>query len=204
MYLSENHQYPPFNCINGGTDFPVPHDISPVTINELSPYLGNYALVVNTGGGANDTKPSDYPAVVQCPFAADFGDELRGPFSWVAVYTGYAYYGRLQEAAIMTLIPPERSADRRGTYRAVLWADPVVWYGTGQDIWYYTHSKDGYRGSNFLGFWHTDTESLWGFHRGYTDGSVVWDDASTLDLNLANKDTAAGSKLSIQPYYWWF
>ncbi|HEY8668730.1 MAG TPA: hypothetical protein VIL86_18935, partial [Tepidisphaeraceae bacterium] len=70
--------------------------------------------------------------------------------------------------------------------------------------WYYCHPRYGLRGSSVLGFWHADAASLWGFHRAYTDGSVTWDDGTSLDLRLGNRDATAAAKLISNDYYWWF
>ncbi|HEY8665319.1 MAG TPA: type II secretion system protein, partial [Tepidisphaeraceae bacterium] len=129
VYLNDNKYYPNVNRINGDPvgGLAIPHDIAPPLINSLSRYLGNYPAVTNDG--STNTPISGYAPIVQCPFAADW-DTQRGPFSWIAVYTGYGYYGRLEEGSpSMQLIAPVRAANRRGTRRAVLWADPVVWYG---------------------------------------------------------------------------
>ena len=88
-----------------------------------------------------------------------------------------------------------RAATNRDARRAVLWADAVVWYQYAPDLWLYSHVTLSGRQVSASTWGYADTAALYGQYLGFSDGSVQWLSRSDMDLNLANKDSAATYKV---------
>jgi type II secretory pathway pseudopilin PulG len=211
MYLGEHRRYPPAPFIDvQGAAFP--HLIRLSLLNELAPYVHGPAI-------DEQAFLQQLPAVMRCPFreewqAPNFDASIPLPGGAI-ILTGYQYTAALdaaENAAAGRVLKLPRVPDARGRRRGVLWSDALSWYsGSGvvflpagsPPVWGYFHFT---RGVNWAGTGMADTSTLDGQHRAWSDGSVEWVPAGSLDLRLDHRDDTAsyavGAGGAYYAYYW--
>ena len=135
-------------------------------------YLGDKHTVIDP---AQNT--AQLPQVLRCPsyiLTGQFADVVTAwgiPF-W---YTGYMYSARLDEPPNLgTVLKPERTADARMRHRRVIWSDSLAVFDiSGTYSYAYFHQSGGKPTDPVWGMF-PDYDTMRGYNRGWSDGSVEW------------------------------
>jgi type II secretory pathway pseudopilin PulG len=190
----------------------LPHQVQRRLLNDMRSYL-KYPLIEPA------TPAARLPHHVQSP-AAEKVPNGRGPKkNHVAepehYYTGFNYFGRLDEASVIAgagmevsqdtplLLKPDRPAVASGSERRVIWADDLHHSVAEGGLWRFVHSRGG--GNGGQPFTYHDVNLLQGQHRAYTDGSVEWMSARELSVQAPDTDRPNGdASYRVDQVYWWF
>lgn len=150
----------------------VPTSIRVERLAGLARYLG---VPVPAGPAYTWPRRAGQPAWINCPAALDSG-LAEGVTLGGGLYTGYGYYGGLEESALVarglaTVKNPGHAATLRNTNRGVLWADVLDEYRISDARRFeFFHRRGRARYRDFR----QHTEELEGIHRGWSDGSADW------------------------------
>lgn len=180
VYLNDRHVYPPLT-INPAIGCAVPQAIDANLLNDLGPALG-WAEVLPTA------REPDLPEVARCPFRDELQRLLEPDMSLGKPFwnTGYVYTARLDEPinnGIGHVLREDASADAKGRFRRVIWADTVACVqrggaALGQTFFHFRGNYDMNPKSGFV----RSAKPFAGWHRAWTDGSVEWTPGSQVDL----------------------
>lgn len=174
MYLNDNKQFPAMSPY-------VPTSVSVARLRLVGNYFG---LAVPPGEVGNWPKRPEQPKWINCPFARDSG-YAEGLTVGGGLYTGYAYFGGLEQSDLVknklgTPARPSRAAEGRGMNRGVLWSDILTEFPSVEDRRYENfHVKRGTPRHPDFRFYSGEIE---GIHRGWSDGSVEWVPKSRINL----------------------
>lgn len=165
MHLGDEGQLP-------ASSETVPSSIRVERLAGLAHYLG---MPVPAGPAYTWPKRARQPAWINCPSALDSG-LAEGVTLGGGLYTGYAYYGGLEESALVarglaTVVNPGHAATLRNTQRGVLWADVLDEYRISEARRFeFFHRRGRARHRDFR----QHVDELEGIHRGWSDGSAEW------------------------------
>jgi prepilin-type N-terminal cleavage/methylation domain-containing protein len=205
MYQNTYRKFPPalHNAIIAETI--VPSDIQSRLINQLAEFMG-YRQIPNSpdwpfGAPVPAPTPDMLPRIMLSIEYWDHPAELgrgpaigNGPTYW---YTGYSYFGRIDDKPnpIGVILKPDRVAN--GKKRGVLWADTLVYWNGPPPHFYANHAA-------YNGFRPGDTpQGLRGQHVGWSDGAVIWTRLTRNEVSVALAPTRASYHISGDGYYWW-
>lgn len=165
MYLADKGEFPAIDTI-------IPSSISRDRLAIIADY-GN--LVLPRGSIGNWPKRSKQPTWMSDPVARISGF-AEGMTLGGGIYTGYVYFGRIEESSMVqsgmaTLTNPERAADRKNLRRGVLWTTILAEFSTSAarryECFHYT-TTFAYPDFRFK------ADEIDGQFRGWSDGSVEW------------------------------
>lgn len=173
--------------LNDHRCFPVMSPFVPtsITVDRLTKIGKYFDLPVPPGRAAQWPKRPLQPEWINCPCAKDSG-YAEGLTVGGGLYTGYAYYGGLEESELVrnqlgTVANRGHAADSRGFRRGVLWADTLTEFMTTDKRRYEVfHTKPTAGGYTDFRFFQSEID---GINRGWSDGSVDWVPGSSLNLD---------------------
>lgn len=173
MYADEHRELPP------------PHPLVPSTISveRLAGIASALRLEVPEGPAATWPRRASQPRWINCPFATRSG-QAEGIALGGGLYTGYAYFGGLEDSSMVTnqlatVIHPGQAADRKNSGRGVLWTDVLDEFAMDDPRRFeFFHARQRVRYEDFRFF----AAQLDGIHRAWSDGSVEWVPAGALRL----------------------
>ncbi len=174
MYCQDNGQLPAVN------DF-VP---STITVDRLKVMAQTLGTMIPSGPAATWPKRAEQPRWINCPMAADSG-YAEGVTLGGGLYTGYAYYGGIENSKMVTmgfatLVNPNHTADLKNTRRGVLWTDVLDEFLTPEPRRFeFFHARKQVKYPDFR--YHA--EELDGIHRAWSDGSVEWTTGKRINLS---------------------
>ncbi len=158
-------------------EFPAPHPFVPssITVERLAGVAAQLGTTVPAGAAGEWPRRSLQPRWVNCPLATESG-MAEGVALGGGLYTGYAYFGGMEDSAMIanglaTAVNPGQAADRRNTRRGVLWTDVLDEFAMEDPRrfeFFHRRLREKYRDFRFFG------EQLDGIHRAWSDGSVEW------------------------------
>lgn len=158
-------------------ELPAPNPFVPSTLSvaRLTAMAKELRLSVPSGPAGVWPKRAEQPKWINCPMAADSG-LAEGVVLGGGLYTGYAYYGGLEQCSMVTngfasVVNPGQAADARNTRRGVLWTDVLDEFATSDARrfeFFHVRRRVHYPDFRF----HAD--ELDGIHRAWSDGSVEW------------------------------
>jgi len=173
MYLNDYSEFPPM-------DAPVPSSIRYERLALIAKYLNE---PIPPPPLSSWPKRIRQPRWINCPIAAESGI-AEGPTLGGGIYTGYAYVGGIEQSAMVasslaTIVNPGHSADRKNTYRGVLWTEILDEFITSEPRRYeFFHVIRSAKYPDFRFY----AGELDGFHRAWSDGSVEWVPGSKMNL----------------------
>lgn len=110
-------------------EFPIPHGFVPssVPVERLAAIANLLGMTIPTNSPAEWPKRALQPKWINCPMATESG-MAEGLAIGGGLYTGYAYFGGLEQSSMITngfatLLHPGQAADLRNSRRGVLWTD---------------------------------------------------------------------------------
>jgi prepilin-type N-terminal cleavage/methylation domain-containing protein len=115
------------------------------------------------------------PVWINCPMAVESG-MAEGVALGGGLYTGYAYFGGIEQSAMVTngfatIVHPGQAADQKNTRRGVLWTDVLDEFATADPRRFeFFHRRSGIRYPDFV----FQADQLDGIHRAWSDGAVEW------------------------------
>ena len=174
MSCDDNGRLPPVNNF-------VP---STIGVDRLTQMAQSLNMVVPGGPASTWPKRADQPKWFNCPMAVDSG-YAEGVTLGGGLYTGYAYYGGIEESAMVaaglaTVLHPEHNVDSKNTRRGVLWADVLDEFLTPDPRRFeFFHARKGANYPDFRFY----AEELEGINRGWSDGSVEWVPGPQINLS---------------------
>ena len=114
MYFTDYENYPtPMRWGDSTNDKVHPTDVQADHLNERAEYMGFTPITAST-------TVETFPRQLHCPFMKNVD-----PWSWG--YTGYGYFGRLDDAYAAYREPDTFASKETDNSQAVIWADSVVW-----------------------------------------------------------------------------
>lgn len=166
-------------------ELPEPHPLVPssLTVERLSSMAAGLHLTVPEGPAGAWPKRASQPRWINCPLAVQSG-QAEGVALGGGLYSGYAYFGGVEESAMVTnnfasMVHPGQAADRRNTRRGVLWTDVLDEFAMADARRFeFFHVRQRVRYPDFR----FHAEELDGIHRAWSDGSVEWVSARRLQL----------------------
>ena len=164
----------------------VPSSIRTQRLAIVAKYLG---LPLPDGPIISWPKRPKQPRWINCPRAVNSG-LAEGPTLGGGLYTGYAYYGGIEESTVVMsgmarVLHPGHAADLRNTRRGVLWADVLDEFATSEERRFeFFHHVASAKYPDFR--FHAN--ELEGIHRTWSDGSVEWLAGKSINLTGANSD----------------
>ena len=173
MYLTDYGEFPPM-------DDPVPSSLKYDRLAMMAKYLNVPILPPPLSSWP---KRAQQPKWINCPMAADSGC-AEGLTLGGGIYTGYAYVGCIEQCTMVTsgfatIVNPGHSADRKNTYRGVLWTEILDEFITSEPRRYeFFHIIKSAKYPDFRFY----AGELDGFHRAWSDGSVEWVPGSKMNL----------------------
>lgn len=154
---------------------PNPFVPSTLTVARLTAMAAELKVGVPPGPAGTWPKRAEQPKWINCPLAADSG-LAEGVVLGGGLYTGYAYYGGVEECSMVTngfarVVNSGQAADAKNTRRGVLWTDVLDEFATSDPRRFeFFHVRRRVRYPDFR--FHAG--ELDGVHRGWSDGSVEW------------------------------
>jgi len=174
MYLNEYNEFPPMN------DF-VPSSLIYERLDLMAKYLGQ---TIPPAPVSTWPKRAQQPKWINCPMAVDSGI-AEGLTVGGGLYTGYAYVGGIEKSTMVssgfaTIVNPGHSADKKNTFRGVLWTDILDEFITPDPRRYeFFHVSKRIKYPDFR--FHAG--ELDGIHRTWSDGSVEWITGNKMNLS---------------------
>lgn len=174
LYLNDTDRFPEMSPF-------VPTSIMTDRIRQIGRY---FDLPVPEGGAIDWPRRDEQPEWINCPWARHSGS-AEGLTVGGGLYTGYAYYGGLEQSELVqsglgNVVNPGHAADERGFDRGVLWADVLAAFPISEarrfEVFHRTPSAGSYSDFRF------HANEVDGINRGWSDGSVEWVPGSQLDL----------------------
>jgi len=176
MYLNDYNQLPPLND-------PIVGSLQYADLALVARYLN---LTIPPPPLSTWPRRAQQPKWINCPMAVDSG-MAEGPTLGGGLYTGYAYVACLEQSPMVvsglaTIARPGYSADKRNTYRGVLWVDIVdAFLSTDPHRYEFFHILNSAKYPDFVFY----ANQLEGFHRAWSDGSVEWVPGTQINLASA-------------------
>ncbi len=166
-------------------ELPAPHPFVPssLSVERLAGIATQLGLTVPAGAAGTWPKRAQQPKWINCPFATASG-LAEGIALGGGLYTGYAYFGGVEDSAMITngvatVVHPGHAADRRNTRRGVLWTDVLDEFAMDDPRRFeFFHQRTRTRPPDFR----FTAEQLDGIHRAWSDGSVEWVPGKSLRL----------------------
>ena len=158
-------------------ELPSPNPFVPSTLSvaRLTALASELRMPIPPGPAASWPRRASQPKWINCPMAADSG-LAEGVVLGGGLYTGYAYFGGIEQSSMVTngfasVLNPGQAADRRNTRRGVLWTDVLDEFATTDARRFeFFHVRRRVRYPDFR----FHAEELDGIHRAWSDGSVEW------------------------------
>jgi prepilin-type N-terminal cleavage/methylation domain-containing protein len=158
-------------------ELPAPNAFVPSTLSvpRLTTLATELRMPIPPGPAGTWPKRAAQPKWINCPLAAESG-LAEGVVLGGGLYTGYAYYGGLEESSMVTngfarVVNPGQAANRLNTRRGVLWTDVLDEFATSDPRrfeFFHVRRRVQYPDFRF------HAEELEGIHRAWSDGSVEW------------------------------
>lgn len=173
IYLNDNARFPP-------TSEYIPSSISVQRLTQIAQTIG---AGVPPGAASAWPKRALQPSWINCPMAVESG-MAEGITLGGGLYTGYAYFGGIEQSAMVTngfatMVHPGQAADCKGTRRGVLWTDILDEFAsTDSRRFEFFHRRVGVHYPDFV----FQANQLDGIHRAWSDGSVEWVSGGRLKL----------------------
>ncbi len=172
-------------------EFPVPDTSVPSSISRerLEIIAGYCRLPIPAGPVTSWPKRKQQPKWINCPLARDSG-YAEGVTLGGGLYTGYVYVGGIEDSGMISsghakLLHPEHAANRKNTRRGVLWASVLAEFNIRDARRYecfHYNTLFAYKDFRF------NAAELEGIHRAWSDGSVEWLPARSIDLAKGSAD----------------
>jgi len=158
-------------------ELPAPNPFVPSTLSvaRLTTLATELRMPIPAGPAGAWPKRAAQPKWINCPLATESG-LAEGVVLGGGLYTGYAYYGGVEESSMVTngfasVIHPGQAADRLNSRRGVLWTDVLDEFATSDPRrfeFFHVRRRVKYPDFRF------HAEELDGIHRAWSDGSVEW------------------------------
>jgi prepilin-type N-terminal cleavage/methylation domain-containing protein len=166
-------------------ELPAPHPFVPssMSVERLTALAVQLRLTVPAGAAGAWPKRAQQPKWINCPLAVESG-LAEGIALGGGLYTGYAYFGGMEQSAMVTngfasVAQPGQAADRRNSRRGVLWTDVLDEFAMDDPRRFeFFHARQRVKYPDFRFF----AEQLDGIHRAWSDGSVEWVGGKSLRL----------------------
>ncbi len=166
-------------------ELPAPHPFVPssMSVERLTALAAQLRLTVPAGAAGAWPKRAQQPKWINCPLAVESG-LAEGIALGGGLYTGYAYFGGMEQSAMVTngfasVVHPGQAADRRNSRRGVLWTDVLDEFAMDDPRRFeFFHARQRVKYADFRFF----AEQLDGIHRAWSDGSVEWVGGKNLRL----------------------
>lgn len=174
LYLDEEGTLPP----------PNPYIPSSTRLDRLALLAARLGTHLPPEPLARWPRRAEQPRWINCPFATASGF-AEGLTVGGGLYTGYSYYGGIEDSPMVTgglavVVNPGQAADRQNTRRGVLWTDIVDEFATSDPRRFeFFHLRQRRRHPDFR----FHAQDLAGMHRAWSDGAVEWTPARQLDLS---------------------
>ncbi len=176
---------------NDHGEFPIPDTSVPSSISrERLAIIAEYCrLPIPAGPVTSWPKRKQQPKWINCPMARESG-YAEGLTLGGGLYTGYVYVGGIEDSEMVSrgyakLLHPEHSANRKNTRRGVLWTSVLTAFNIGDprryECFHYC-TIFAYKDFRFK------ASELEGIHRAWSDGSVEWLTARSMDLGKNGRD----------------
>lgn len=170
-------------------ELPVPHGFVPssVPVERLAAMASLLGLTIPTNPPAEWPKRALQPKWINCPMATESG-MAEGLAIGGGLYTGYAYFGGLEQSAMVTngfatVVHPGHAADSKNSHRGVLWTDVLAEFASEEPRRFeFFHTRRRVRYPDFR----FHAPELDGIHRAWSDGSVEWIPGKSLALSGPN------------------
>jgi len=163
-YLAAHQRFPEMSPY-------VPTSISVARLRQIGTFC---KLTVPEGEAMNWPRRPDQPEWINCPCARHSG-YAEGPTVGGGLYTGYAYFGGLEQSELVrtglgTVVNKGHAADVYGLNRGVLWADTLTEFPTVEDRRFEVfHVKPNSGQYSDFRFHPNEVDEI---NRGWSDGSV--------------------------------
>jgi prepilin-type N-terminal cleavage/methylation domain-containing protein len=190
LYLNQNKHYP------ATLPMPAGGGVFPSAIDE--PLINQLTGILRQPPVALTMSIDELPAIYHSPARdeVDLFKQADNMFGRPAWNTGYSYHGSAElRGQTGVVLKRDRVPDCKGRRRGVLWSDHFLYAaigtaGTPGSGWAFYHFKGSQEFVPPLGVL-TDSRTLRGIHRAWTDGSVEWVAPHEFDVAPANADKAA-------------